>query len=560
MIVGPMLRLPKPLSLRLLILIAVLIALQLFPYTGIFLMMLAGAFVTGLLVHVFFVSLFFDAYRRRVPRFLMIVPFIAYGSYYVAYGLQATDIARKSAELSAANPGKLIDFDATTQALVAKYAKEIVERYAIPVAYAPINPEGYYSYRMIRRDQCKLPRDNQGRIQVSYLTNNLCLIQFPEAPRGQIVKAVLSGHQNRWHQERGISEQLTTVFVGDKEIGSYRSASVWRLPAFPMGFIGCGLLDMPSSWQCSAEFLRKWMPINAVPAGLDESQDDTPLTIMLGLKKYTAADLADFKGYAANDAALQSIAEEPQREVEDAFATLADILDGQSVVPQFRLGSTLAKEPKRLAPLAEKMAQRYIALERSEPRKTTNTSETIRALGTALVSLPADAFLSVADELQAVVHEPKARERSGALYVRAADAGPQTFPLYKTDFLTIKAAPYQMQLPVLAICRIGEADAETIAEMKRRITDAKQDMNYRTALFVALMKLNEAPFLSKLEPDMPWQTRPWAKAVLEGKGETAIGPNNCSPWNRGGPNGLWPLPGPSLYRVGGKMIVKTPQP
>jgi hypothetical protein len=87
-------------------------------------------------------------------------------------------------------------------------------------------------------------------------------------------------------------------------------------------------------------------------------------------------------------------------------------------------------------------------------------------------------------------------------------------------------------LPVLAICRIGQADLDTIAEMKRRFVagnaGAASFEDYKSALLVALMKLGEESFLREnTQGSMRARERDWINAVLANKGTTEAGPNNC---------------------------------
>jgi hypothetical protein len=118
-----------------------------------------------------------------------------------------------------------------------------------------------------------------------------------------------------------------------------------------------------------------------------------------------------------------------------------------------------------------------------------------------------------------------------------------------------KAPAHLRMLPVLAICRIGQADDETTAEMKRRLASSgnerQHDDNYKSALFVTLLKLGEEPFLRENGPELSARLLPWADAVLEGTGATETGPNNCMPMRWGNTAHLGPMLEPGLRRVRG---------
>ena len=100
-----------------------MLLLQLFPSTGVLLMILGGSLLAGLLVHVFLLALFAEAMMRRISRAWIVIPLAAYGAYYAAYLGQAWEISSKSAELRAANPGKILPFDPAIHSLVTKDAR-----------------------------------------------------------------------------------------------------------------------------------------------------------------------------------------------------------------------------------------------------------------------------------------------------------------------------------------------------------------------------------------------------------------------------------------------------
>ncbi len=288
-------RITKLVSFWAFVALAALLALQAFPVTGIFLMMFGAALLSGALVHIFLLSLFFEALVGRVPRVLMILPVAAYGAYYAVYFHQGIEIARKSAEMKASNPGMILDFDPRSHSLVTADAQTLVQRYAVPVVYEtnPNFPEGYLSYRLIRRDQCGIRKDSQHRIQTFGMHRNgrfqqgTCGLRIPEAPSEKIVRAVRHGDDEVWKRKWGIAEQVTEISVDGAVIGSYRSASVWRLPVLPLGYIGCALISSTPAWKCGAEFKREHVVIDTVPAGIDRQSYDSAVSIMLGLKLYS---------------------------------------------------------------------------------------------------------------------------------------------------------------------------------------------------------------------------------------------------------------------------------
>jgi hypothetical protein len=536
--------------------IAALFALQAFPYTGIFLMISGGALLTGLLIHLFLIGLLVEAWIGRVPRLLAVIPVIAYGSYYALYAHQTIEIHEKSAQLRQENSGKIFDFDAEVYSLVTPDAQALTTQYAIPVVYQPnknFNPEGHLAFRLVRNDQCKsLPRDSRNRIVKlgvhfgGVFQNNVCELRFPESPPKKIVTAVKHGDPEVWKRKWEIGEQLTEIIVDGKVIGSFKTASVWRLPLWPSTAIGCGLISGGTpSWKCGADFIRSHIEIDTIPAGVDRAKFGAPESVMLGIPKYTAADLADFHGFRQNDDALPRIAEEPKRVEDDSFALLKQIVEGQNPTTPVALGNSLALEPERLAPFAEAMAQRLPEIVKNY-RGNTQDRYRMEALDTALAALPVTAFSTVSDTIFEFVRRNEGWQRFPRLYIRAAEAGTKTLDFYQSQFTSEEIRGYKRLLPVLAICRIGQASPEIVAEMKRRFTLASTDENYKSALFVTLLKLGEGAFVRDNMPRWSGNYPSWAEAVLSGSGKTSLGPNNCMTKEWGGASYLGAAMAPSL--------------
>jgi hypothetical protein len=273
-----------------------------------------------------------------------------------------------------------------------------------------------------------------------------------------------------------------------------------------------------------ADFIRRHETLEAVPNGIDRASYDSPVSIMLGLRKYTAADLAAFRTHPQNASALVAVADEPARVENEVFALLQQVLDGQSPQPPHDMGYSIALNPQRLAPLADAMARRFGELVRAPPNQTHGPAYA-SVLATGLAALPRAAFARVAGEVFALAQDPKFAERHPALYIRAADAGPHAFDFYKGDLMAIRQRPALRPLVPLAICRVGRSDAEVLAELKRQFLDEKH--RAKDEVLVALVKLREQDFVRDNINALPARLHGWANAILAGEAETETGPNNC---------------------------------
>jgi hypothetical protein len=518
--------------------ILALLALQAFPLPGVILMMFGAAFLVGLLVHVFLIGLLIEAFMGRVPRALVALPVTAYAGYYALYTYQAVEIRQKSAQLQQENSGKIFDFDPGVYSLVTPDAEKLASEYAIPVVYQTnknFTPESHVSFRLLRRDQCDMTaEDSRHRIAKSFVRfgntfqNSVCLLRFPADPPSKVITVVKHGDEEVWKRKWNVfGEQVTEVLVDGKVAGSFKTASIWRLPILPIAAIGCALDSGAAAWRCFADFARSPVEIDTIPATVDHAKFGSPESVMLGIPRYTSADLARFTGYKQNDETLVRVAGEPKRIENESFAGLQRIVDGENPTLPAGFGFSLTRDPQRLAPFAEPMANRLRQLVKNE--RGTQDRDQINALDAALSALPDPAFAPVSDTIFEIIRQQsESWKRFSLLYLRAAESGVKTLAFYQAHFISEEVNGYMRILPILAICRVGQADPEIIAEMKRRYIAATSDDRYQSALLVTLAKLGEEAFVRSNAPTkVGGNYKGWAQAVLSGSGKTKVGPNNC---------------------------------
>jgi len=517
------------------ILVAVLALLQTISVVSFILLAISGGMLLGFFVNVMLVCLLIEAAFGRISRRFLALPLIAFGGYYLAYAYQTFDIQRETAALQASNPvGKTFDFDANVHALVTPNAEALATFYEIPVAYIAepqVSPEKYLSYRLIERDQCNLPRYSQNRIIVSRILfekvwlESVCLLRFPELPPDGAIQVIRRGFDEIWKPDWRITEQITELHLGNTVIGSFKAASVWRLPFFPLLRVACVPGPGQPTWRCQADFDPTQMFIDAIPAKVDRTQFDTPETIMLGIAKRTASDFANFRDYKQTGAALARVAREPKRVEDEAFVILKSILDGEN--PQQPLGIvsyTIAQHPERLAPLSEAMAKRFAELSKLRSRDARRVvADQYLILANGLAALPPESFGRVSDTVFDVIQNDTAQDPFPALYLRAAGSGSKTLAFYEKQFTSGRFAGSTREYPVLAICRIGQASPEVVSEMKQQFAIADgsySESEYKSALLVTLVKLAERSFVEANRHVMHATFQTWTDSVLAGEGTT----------------------------------------
>ena len=248
-----------------------------------------------------------------------------------------------------------------------------------------------------------------------------------------------------------------------------------------------------------AGFTRSLMTIDGIPDTVDRAKFDDPISVMLGIRKYVAADLTNFAGFDSNLPALDSVHKEPERVQNSVFDALDAVIDGQNPKPPFNLGYSVATNPDRLVPRAEGMARRFAALVRADFRTVPNWRE--HEVAVAIGALPHEAFVDVAGPLfDAVKEDPdRARHKYPMIYIRLGEAGAMTLPFYRDQIMAREMRGWERLPPHSLYAEIGEADPDLIEEVKKRynsvVFQAGGDpVNYKTALFVTLLKLGQESF------------------------------------------------------------------
>jgi len=564
----------------------VLYVLQLFPIPGIFLMILGGPFWCGLAAQVFLVALLFEAASGRLPRFLVIVPLAAYGFYYVMYAKQSVEIAAEARDMQASNPAEVLRFDPATYSLVMHSTESLslAEFYDVPAVYqvdANLKPEGYRSHRLLDREQCARARDALARMKdraagfiigvwSEGLVGGVCVLTFPDTPLLQQIVVTRRGDE-AWSRKRTIMEQYTDFSLNGRVFATYKTASVWRLPVFPILVIGCGLNSGNPSWDCVADFYRSHEEIDGTPKGVDKAVYDSPESIVLGLRKYARSDYAGFKGNGSSSALIERIELYPQEQAEfrrqenaRLFAQFVDFVHdtgtettGKGVfidllykgttAPPAEMKAAILEKPEQLVPLRDAIAARFIqilnVLVGPNNVHVSPNSQWLRLLDRSLIALPRDSYVTMPDQEVTQILDALASDRGWdyyhSLYVRMADAGPRTLGFYEEQLAQLQDRGRDALPPVLAICRIGEASEQTKSILRKKFVESANSkfggsddvVRTNSTILVTLLKLHDPLVVDGYPTNFTREdVIGWYDAVRQGKGETDIGPNNCEGW------------------------------
>jgi hypothetical protein len=291
-------------SVSFLLAAVIVYALQVSPITGVFLMMLGGPALTGILIDAFFITLFFEAWRGRVPSWLMGVPVIAIGLYYGNYFQDVWDGHNKNAALLAENPKVALQFDPNIHSLAD--VQPLVEKYAIPIMYQPWGEKGQYrALRLLPSDHCNIrPNGDAGIFIINYpKTPNgktrLCVLATRESPSKSLVAVErVSKDPHRLLPE---SEEIAELRVDGVLKAQFKILRTSRLSPIPLFAAGCSLDSGAPAWRCFAQFMRVPVTLDGYGAYWTDADEDRPEAVMLGLRRYTDEELNNYQGHPESE-------------------------------------------------------------------------------------------------------------------------------------------------------------------------------------------------------------------------------------------------------------------
>ncbi len=508
----------------------------------------------------------------RIPRAFAAIPVLAYGAYYADYLHEGWEIHKEADVVRSAEPAVALRFDPAEQSLVVKDARAFVSDYDVPVAYqvdANVKPEGYEAYRLLPADQCAIVRTTRAMPGMSRLLprgDASCVFATPERPPHAIVDISDRGVNVVWQRTPGIVEASVVVALAGKPIATYvAGANAWRLSPFPLLFIGCVLIDNPSSWQCGAEFRRTLTKIGRTDDMQSENFVLALAADMLGVgKRPTDSHVAprpseDFDALLAKLPKIPELGPVEQGngvppDDRDRFTAFAGFLasDDYATVkagawtmlvvdgadhPSRELTEAVASDPAWLGPLRDQMIAKLVAM---RAHGVSGVSAWVGLVERGLSAIPKSVLVAIPDDsLASLLQYLRASDawRYGGLYERVGDVGKRALPFYSDEIVRYAHIWPQGEYPALAICRIGEADdaarqALRAAYLKFLPGDTKKMSfnveQYGSALFLALLATGDEQFLREHPVSgADAMESEWLTLLLDGKGRVDGRPNNC---------------------------------
>ena len=522
-----------------LIIFIIIVALSIPPTPGVIMMMVGGPALAGLALWATLIALTADAVLGRLHRAWILLPTGLLAGYYYLYYEQDRTITETEVQLKANNPGPLLAFDPQTHSLVAENADQIVKTYKVPVAFSKTRGTHplYYSHTLHKATSCETTaQDKAQNYTLSYAyfghlrskdnrgSHRLCLLRARADPPHEIVEMETISNTPLEHTY-DVQETKHVLKHQGKPLGEYRTAYVNRYAFIPFPLIGCTLISASPSWRCFVALHTERYELDTFPvSGSARHKKASPIVIMLGLERYSTKELMNFDGYEQNASVLAVAQAEPQQRTTNAFDVLKRLSQNPDTERPFNFAYLLASDDKRLNESADLLVDTFLKL------LAANQRVPLRELSVAIAALPEEAYRRHAADVFAAIRDRQWWNISPALYVRAADVGEVSLPHYVSDLRNSELRRTVRFAPVLAICRIGTADAEVISHLKREFetTNMVANRSYYQALFVTLLALGEQDFAGGKIKSLPKREMRWYKSVLRHHNRHPDRfPNNC---------------------------------
>ncbi|MDI1296393.1 MAG: hypothetical protein PSY12_10995 [bacterium] len=300
------------------LLTGIVFLLQLFPYTGIFLMMLAAPYWSVLLINLGFILMVHQGVTQAQSRWLRVFPTLWFGGYLGFSAASHWQVHRFNAAIVAANAGKRVPFDqAKWDVLITPdrsdsnhgsslTATNLVQSFGLTRAYeaygiAGWGSEGVQEY-VLSGASCpdstgfgqrngnnwqRVTTGGYGTGERMRSAKNLCFRSGPGFPERLVIDVRPQPQITMNGLANFTTQNVVIAPVGGKAV-SLQSGWGSALSWLPQPVVGCVLNSGAPAWECDAGFIRE--------SRFDRKNDRTPngaddvAARALGLVKGSIAD------------------------------------------------------------------------------------------------------------------------------------------------------------------------------------------------------------------------------------------------------------------------------
>jgi hypothetical protein len=491
--------------------IAVILA-QMFPVTGVILMLFAAPLWSIALVNLGLILMALDGLANRERRWIIAIPAGVYLLNLAFWGVNQMDVTRFERDIAQKNSASVRPLDPVRQALAVDPSAERVMRpnaldffgyVKLPVLYLEnpnVPPQSHIAHRLVANEDCRGIQRTAGiRVERFWDRNTgTCILGLAEDPA--LPAVTLSGEERR--QKVGFGEAVVdTVTATNGAEASF--GFLTTLPPIPMPIMGCSLISSQAKWQCvftlttsrqafggdAKHALAQALGLQARLVG-----PGTGPTRFPGLPsgQLDAGELAESQRGAAG--ALAAARSANDDEFRESLALLPRLVSDPTLSTPPGFFWSLTSHADQLGPHADELADDLEHLK--------GASDSIRGnLALVVAALPDEDFARVGPRALEALRDGEALDHAEPMLVRLGDLGPSAIPV-----LLQHMHPSATASAMLGLCRIGQPAAaeaaDAIVAFARSKPDYVRDVDeVARAGYVAEMRMGR-PDLAKAVLDM----------------------------------------------------------
>lgn len=497
---------------------AAVLLLQIVPFTGIFLMIVAAPFWSVLTLNLAFLALAVESLVGLVDRRWLLAPLAYFGGYATSAHLSHESYLALDAQLKAANAEQSIVFDRSQQVLVfddrsqdlSGAARSFVQNFALPVAYvtnANFEPARHLGHRLAEAEICHRLQGEQGALPSGIspswfhetvqgsrkLRKDVCIVQMPEDPSRPALHIAASREtQKDWL----LPHSLTTTAISDG-LGGMALLTTGRaeiLGWLPMPVMGCGLNSGAPSWDCFFGFYRE-----AVGLGGTGAYGGATVAAVADVLKLSGQNTPSLSAAAAEgrNEVEQALAKSQSARNERALGNLDAVINGLDRKLTVHDVSGLIGNPQVTLSRGRALGG---AIARSVAAPQAHY-ETVRVMQSILAYFPSSDFAEIAQPLLPVLLPFVERGDwviANDFALRLAELGPDALPVLEALAFGSKRPPPPEK--VYALCRVGPdaaSSGERLLALLPAGETARRDRDLETAVYVALKRLGRTDIIDR---------------------------------------------------------------
>lgn len=450
--------------------------IQLWPVTGIFLMMLGGVLWPGALAHVSMGLLIIDGVRGKTWPALLALPAAFYGYGFYLFLQSEADVNALVRDVAAQNVEAALPYDPATQIVLfsgddQRTVNEVQGGYLLDLAFVRREyghrPGAFHASFVLPRDECpeldRVQRES-GLHRYGLHANrvsaaNACRLEGPEDPDRPAINVVTSERKIEW---RGREAHIRTSEISD---GARRavinSGYTYAYPPIPFFMAGCALDSGAAAWRCVTDFMPVMRTFGGA-RGQARSPHSNAVAQALGLEPRTvrvekrrAIGSQGVINFAPDPHAAGLIAKMLSRrnEVLDAFfAELPRVVEERRQFYTRRPGTMAVLSPERNAEHVD-LLLRGVATFAAEPR----LRDERRILTRALVVLPDDVWMERQGAMMRLASQRNVYAEEDGFLIRLGDYGVAATPILLRELRNRNPRESVATAAAFGLCRAGAA-------------------------------------------------------------------------------------------------------